>query len=511
MGCGNSVRATEDHDNIKHKIKMLLTQQTETINNPQDIKILHDHLVSKNEKFLGNDYDLIKIIGKGAFGKVYKVFHKKTQQFRAMKTVKKDTLNYQDDEKSFLKEIEVLRQLDHPNILKIYEFYEDDLNYHVMTELIEGGDLYDEISKMKSLRESDAAFIMTQLLSAVSYVHSKNIVHRDIKPENILLEINSNNDLVIKLIDFGSSNYLKKGLRLSLKVGTPYYIAPEILRRDYNNKCDIWSCGVIMYLLLTGGPPFDGQDEQAIVNRVISGKFSFEGVEFISKEAKDLVNQMLTYDYHHRVSADNALKHKWITKYAKIRRDEMLGNLKEDNSRSLKLPFENLRRFSAKQKLQQATLTFMFHQMSTSEMIKDLKLIFEQIDENGDGILNYDELKRGFKLYYKDENIAEKELDEIIKNIDLDKNELIEYQEFLTSVMNPEMLLTDKNLAMAFSAFDTDGSGVLSYEEIKNVLGILDQDSSDVIKNIMKEIDINGDGDISFAEFKELMIKVVNQ
>lgn len=523
MGCSNSVRTIEiqEKEKEKHnkktsssisKSKLITEEEIDIINSSQDIKINHDNLISQNENFLAKEYDIIKIIGKGAFGKVYKVFHKKTKQFRAMKTVKKDSINYQDDEHCFLKEIEVLRLLDHPNILKIFEFYTDDLNYYVMTELIEGGDLYDEIYKMKSIGEKDAALIMMQLLSAVGYMHSKNIVHRDIKPENILLENICMDEIMIKLIDFGNSNYFDKTTHLSLKVGTPYYIAPEILKKDYNHKCDIWSCGVIMYLLLTGGPPFDGPDEQAIIHRVKSGQYSYSSDEHISTEAKDLIDKMLTYDYNQRISADEALNHVWIKNYSNIEREKMLHYINEESHSDFKKPFENLKKFSARQKLQQATLAFLFHQLSTTEMIKDLKFIFRQIDENGDGILSYDEIKKGFKTYYIDENIAEKELDEIIKNIDLDKNEFIEYEEFLRSAVNPEMLLTDKNLALAFSAFDKDGSGVLSLDEIKNALGILhNQEGSNVIKNIMKEIDTNGDGNISFSEFKQLMIKVVNK
>jgi calcium-dependent protein kinase len=521
MGCTNSVRTIEKQEKHKHKKETLRSivksdnfpeEQLEIINSSQDIKINHDNLISKNEKFLAKEYEIKKIIGKGAFGKVYKVYHKKTKQYRAMKTVKKDCINYQDDEHFFLKEIEVLRLLDHPNILKIFEFYTDDLNYYVMTELIEGGDLYDEIYKMKSMQEKDTAVIMMQLLSAVSYMHSKNIVHRDIKPENILLENKCNKEIMIKLIDFGNSNYVDKSTHLSLKVGTPYYIAPEILSKDYNHKCDIWSCGVIMYLLLMGGPPFDGPDEQAIIHRVKSGQYSYHNTEYITFEAKDLIDKMLTYDYNQRISADEALNHVWIKKYSQIERENLLHYIKEESHSDYKKPFENLKKFSARQKLQQATLAFLFHQLSTTEMIKDLKCIFRQIDENGDGILSYDEIKKGFKTYYRDEKIAEKELDEIIKNIDLDKNEFIEYEEFLRSAVNPEMLLTDKNLALAFSAFDKDGSGLLSLDEIKNALGILsNQESSNVIKNIMKEIDTNGDGNISFSEFKELMIKVMNQ
>jgi calcium-dependent protein kinase len=485
------------------------TYQKEVITKEEDIKIFHNTLVIKNKDTIANHYKLIKKIGSGTFGKVYKVLHKDTNQFRAMKVVKIDTINYQDDEKFFLKEIEMLSQLDHPNIIKIYEYYSDDLHYYVITELASGGELYEQIYNIKNYCETDAVEIMKQLLSVVCYIHSKGIVHRDLKPENILLETNKKKDLNIKIIDFGTSNYFDKNTKLTLKVGTPYYIAPEVLNTNYDNKCDIWSCGVILYVLLSGSPPFDGSDDRAITELVKMGKYNFIGKEWgcVSNEAKDLITKMLTYDYKQRIAADQCLAHPWIIKYSKIKYDN--SNLTNYNLAELKKPFENLRKFNAKQKLQQATIAFLVHHLSSSELVRDLRIIFKDIDENGDGTLSFDEIKKGFKRFYKDETIAEKELDEIFKKIDFDDNKCIEYEEFIRATVNMEVLLTEDNLKIAFNSFDKDASGVLSQDEIKAALGLIENDDNDLIKNIISEIDGNGDGDICFDEFKSLMMKVL--
>ena len=190
----------------------------------EDIKILQTNLVIAKRDSIAKNYVIKDKVGSGTFGKVFRVKHLQTNTDRAMKVVKIDCINYQDDDKTFLKEIEVLSILNHPNIIKLYEYYQDDLNYYFITEFAEGGELYEKIYEIKNYQESDAAAIMEQLLSAISYMHSKSVVHRDIKPENILLETKSTGDLNIKIIDFGTANFFDKNTRLTLKVGTPYYI-----------------------------------------------------------------------------------------------------------------------------------------------------------------------------------------------------------------------------------------------------------------------------------------------
>jgi len=481
----------------------------ELITNPDDIKINTNNLVRENKAPLKNFYRIEQKLGSGTFAKVYQVEHIPTRQMRAMKVVKVDTVNYQDDDQLFLKEIQLLSELDHPNIIKIFEYFVDDVYYYIITELAKGGELYDQICNIKNYSENDAAIIMKQILSGIYYVHSKNIVHRDLKPENILLETNLKGDLFIKIIDFGNSNLCEKNNKLTMKVGTPHYMAPEVINKDYNTKCDVWSCGVIMYVLLCGSPPFDGPDDKSIQNKVRTGKFSFDNETWntVSPEAKELICKMLTLDPKKRITAQDAVRDIWITKFAKN-----THITSEENLRRLRRPFENLRRFRAQQKIQQATIAFLVHQVSSTEMIRDLRMIFKELDENDDGILTYEEIKNGFKKYYKDEKIAEKEVEEIVSRIDQDKNEFIEYEEFIRATVNLDDLLTEENLLLAFNAYDSDGSGELSHEEIKKALGLIEDETEiNVIEKIISEIDIDGDGYISFKEFKELMLKMLNQ
>ena len=212
-------------------------------------------------------------------------------------------------------EIAVLKDLDHPNIVKMYEFLEDEKRIYIVTEICKGGELFDEILNRSKFDEADASVVMKQLLYAINYCHKKKIVHRDLKPENMLLE--QDRDLEkIKVVDFGTSLSFDESRNLDEKLGTAYYIAPEVIKKKYNEKCDLWSCGVIMYILISGEPPFNDPraDNDAIMKKVEIGKYDLSsGIwKTVSKEAKDLVKKLLTYDPSERINAEDALKHPWI-------------------------------------------------------------------------------------------------------------------------------------------------------------------------------------------------------
>ena len=291
---------------------------------------------------------------------------------------------------------------------------------------------------------------------------------------------------------------------MTLKVGTPYYIAPEVVKKNYDNKCDLWSCGVIMYILLCGYPPFDGEDDDKIMASVVKGEFSFDSDEWlgISADAKNLITKLLTKDPKKRYSAEQALKDPWILK-----------NLKLKGTPNLSLPKiskDVLQKFTSKQKLQQASIAFLVHQMSTNDKVKNLRAIFKHIDESGDGRLSHDELRKGYQKYFSD-SLNENEFELLISKLDQDNSGYIEYEEFLRATVDTESILTEKNLQFAFNFFDKDNSGKLSAEEVKSVLGVIstEKDGGDIVKSIISEVDINGDGEINYEEFKTLMKKNV--
>ena len=305
-------------------------------------------------------YKITRKIGSGAYGEVRKCYLRETGELRAVKIIKKKALEKSERER-LRNEAEVLRQMDHPNIIKLYEIFEDKKYYYIITEFLTGGELFEKITDEEfysDFTERDAANIMEQVFAGINYCHETGIVHRDLKPENLLLESNvsstdlgGKNKFKIKIIDFGTSNKFDKGTKMQEWYGTPYYIAPEVLKKSYNEKCDIWSLGVILYILLVGYPPFNGAEDSQIISAVKKGKYSLDEPEWddVSEGAQDLVWKCLTYDPDKRTSASDALQHPWFKKFAKHETVEKTLASKALN---------NLKNFRSQYKLKQATLTY---------------------------------------------------------------------------------------------------------------------------------------------------------
>ena len=333
MGCSNQKNATiiidtpsdgqKSNNSQKHHIEgtssNLLPKKTQKevdkdIQEENDIKIYAEMLVSENKGDVLKYYKPIEPIGQGSFGKVFKVKQLSTGNIYAMKVVSKNC-DFQDGNKNFLREISVLRKLDHPNILKIFEYFVNEKYYYFIMEYVSGGELYQQIYEMQYYDESTAANIMKQIFSSVCYLHQMNIVHRDLKPENMMIT-SKKDEIEIKLIDFGTANYVKKGKKLKTRIGSPYYIAPEVLKGSYGKECDLWSCGVILYILLVGYPPFDGKNNNEILDKVEKGIYRISGEDWenVTEDAKDLIRELLQKKPNKRISAAEALKHPWIVK-----------------------------------------------------------------------------------------------------------------------------------------------------------------------------------------------------
>ena len=456
-----------------------------------------------------------KILGKGSYGVVYLVKHKQLHRYFAMKIIPKKHKS-KVDEDTLMNEINILKKLDHPNILKITDFYSLKNEYNIITEYCQEGELFNEIRAYAPFSEPLAGYYMKQILTAVCYCHGMNVIHRDLKPENILIVRRAKNGChPIKIIDFGTAKVFSKGKNENLLIGSSYYIAPEVLSRNYTEKCDLWSCGVIMYILLTGRPPFGGNNDEEIIARIKRGKYDLSKYPWgiISQEAKDLIKCLIEPNPTKRLSAEQALKHPWFELKNMKAIDRQLNNIEATNANKL---VNNLKRYKSDNILRCAVIAYLVHNNTQLSQAHDAIKLFNKIDANGDGKIVKEELYNGLQSFLKLEGDSlKKEVDEIFNNIDTDHNGYIEYEEFIRAAIDKEYFLNNNFLKFAFNYFDQDRSGNITLEEVTKLFYQNDSNKKNSIaqeqlKQSFKSIDINGDGSLSFDEFCQMMKNIIN-
>ncbi|XP_020571969.1 calcium-dependent protein kinase 29-like [Phalaenopsis equestris] len=302
-------------------------------------------LETSSISYLGDRYVLGEQLGWGQFGVIRSCSDLVTGEILACKSIAKDRVISADDVRNVKLEIEIMMRLSgHPNVVDLKAVYEEADYVHLVMELCAGGELFHRLEKHGCFAEREAAVLFRELMEVVMYCHENGIVHRDLKPENILLATNSSSS-PIKLADFGLATYIKPGQRLSWTVGSPFYIAPEVLAGGYNQAADVWSAGVILYILLSGMPPFWGKTKSRIFNAVRSAELLFPSDPWdeVSDSAKELVTGMLCRDSNQRFTAKQVVEHSWIKDYAQklqgVNVNRILTNFeREDSSSSFSAP-----------------------------------------------------------------------------------------------------------------------------------------------------------------------------
>ena len=467
------------------------------------LKITTNSLIEENSGLPNLKYKVISKIGEGCYGTVFLAMNLITKQNVAIKKINKIKENEIDD-LEVKNEINILRNLDHPNIVKIIEFYSTEDAYYVITDYCPSGELFNQINN--SYNEFQLAVLFYQIFSGLYYLHANNIIHRDLKLENILLseiEKNYKSNLKyfwIKIIDFGTSKIFSKHRKEKSIVGSSYYIAPEVLNQCYNEKCDTWSVGVILYMLICGKPPFDGKDDFEIIDKIKIGKFDDQNKRLLnsSEEVQDLVHKLLTVNIKKRLSAHEALGHPWFKKF---NGKSLYSNISD---KEIKVYLQRLRHFQINSKFQQMVLAFIVHNINDNDEIKDILKIFRLFNLSDDGKLTKNELYQGLIKYF-DENEIRKEIGDIYLQLDGADRGFLEFEEFLRGCLDQKKVLSDDNLLYAFNFFDKDYTGKISVEKIKANF-IENSVKNEVFENILNEIEHNQDGEIDFLEFKNMMM-----
>ena len=482
---------------------------------PNKVTLDTNLLVSKGANNLKNNYKKTKVLGQGSFGIVYLVKHKLLNSLFAMKVIKKTNKSDKDD--IIMNEINILRKMDHPNIVKIHDFYVTPIEYILVTEYCPEGELFYEIKNFAPFNEALAAWYMKQILSAVSYCHKLKIIHRDLKPENILISKKNKNCFnFIKIIDFGTAIIFNKNKYDKALTGSIYYISPEVLskNRNYSEKCDVWSCGIIMYILLTGLPPFNGETDEEIMRKIMSGKFDLKKYPWpiISSQAKDLIKKLLEFNVNDRITAEEALNHPWFES-KQVKSQENDGLFKVKNPHRL---LNNLVNYRSDNILRSTIFAYLIHNNIQLNQVHEAIKLFNTIDRNGDGQITKEELCKGLENFIKLSGKTLKDkVDIIFNNIDTDHNGYIEYEEFIRAAVDKEYFLSENFLRFAFDYFDRDKNGVISFKEVKQLFSQSDNNkhNAEAQKQLMKnfkEMDINGDGILSFDEFVKMSKKIIN-
>ena len=472
------------------------------IKEESNISISNRLFINEIKEIPKKKYITQKLLGVGTYGQVFLVQNKYTKEYFAMKEIPKTSEDLLSDNE-IMDEITILKNLDHPDIVRITEFYNTDTSYFIISEYCKYGELFEQIKYEFS--ETQIAVMFRQILSGIAYLHSNNIIHRDLKLENILINdieksYSTNEDLfLLKIIDFGTAKIFDKNKRPRAVVGSIYYIAPEVILKKYGKECDMWSLGVILYMFIVGHAPFDGKSNREIMEKIKTGIFlkSEKRWKKASREVRDLINKLLIVEPEKRLTAFEALKHPWF----KVSNSNILYNniSKEDVLNCI----SNLLNYTIKSKFEELVLAYIVHNLPRPKQTKSCIKLFKLANKNEDGKLLRTELRQTLLNFVSEEFLQN--YDDIFSLLDGDNNGYIDYEEFLRATLDRSLLVNERMLKLAFSFFDKEKTGFISKDRIMNYF-IGTNMTEEIFNFIFDEIDSDKDGRINFRDFKEMMM-----
>jgi len=448
------------------------------------------------QKDFRKKYEYQALIGSGAFGKVRLYLDRDSRSFKyAIKTIKKNIFKKHSID-SIKREVDILRSMDHPNIVKYFETYEDECYLHIVMEYIAGDNLFRVLTDQKGFKftERTISKIMTCLLKAVLFLHHNGIIHRDIKPENIVF-VEPDNFKALKLIDFGLSiqQNAKKDNR---RVGTPYYMSPEMVRGNFNYASDVWSIGVILFIMVTGKQPFRGKSKEEVFDKIKKGAYdkNILNKAKCSKEVKDLIKKMLVTEHSKRITVESALDHIWFKQFEKNKNINLVVDQEI---------IDSLKQFQYQNIFQKEIRFYLAKLCSDKEIIK-LKNAFLAIDKDNSGEIEYEEIPKIFsELNIK---ASDTELKNIFSSMDFHCDGKVNYSEFLAATISTINFNKEEKLWSAFKYFDTTDSGYITLDSVMDALNnsgvIIDEEG---LKKTFNELQ-KKEKKINFNEFKAIAL-----
>ena len=479
-GCNNN----NDKNNIQAEENLT---EDDSANTPLKYKS------SSLQKDIRNFYRFKGFLGEGHFGSVRSAFKKKEYSQHKVFAVKSISLKKLSEKeyRDLILEVKILSSLEHPHIVKFYETYHDNKYFHIVIELCRGNNLYMRLKKLKGrMKEEHVKIIILKILHAINYCHSKGIVHRDLKPENIVFESpssysndynenneeeNNDNDFNIKICDFGLSALKKSTDKLHTILGTPYYMAPEVLKGDYNEKCDIWSIAAITYYLITGTEPFKGDTSNQIFSRILYTEPDYSPTKFwnTSENLLDFLKKCFSKDPGVRPTALEALSHPWFENlFKKIHSPKFIGE-------NIFYNISTTKKFS---QLKRLIMRYVVYNMGHAEL-NMYKKAFIAFDKDNTGVITPEELKRLFAVYHK--TLSETQIKNIMSVSD-EKNDFLTYYEFIILCLQVDEFLSPIKLLDAFLFFDVDNNNEIDNDDLYMALLRWGKDVID--KDMMEKI-----------------------
>ena len=528
----------EEENSVKEEKK-----EEEKIEDVKDLKIDANNLFTQRHQSPWLFYEELEELGSGFYGVVKKVrLIKNPEIIRAMKIIPEENI-LQGEGASLIDEIEILKNLQHPNIMKVYESFVDNHNYYIISELCDQGHLLSKLEKLGKMDQIVVKFLMDQIFNAVAYLHSKNILHGDLKLENVLLytaskrggrrftsinmdfnedealteDINKNyrekktsskslkyiKDMMnyeVKLIDFGCSKYfVQKNKKRKLKgiIGTSIYCSPEVVDNLYDERCDEWSCGVLMYILLCGEAPFTGDTEEEIFEKVKKCEYNFSNPAFkkVSKNCKDLIRRLLEPKKQYRIKARDALRHPFFTESF----DPNSAMTENTDLNYLKYIINPIGYVS---KFHETIIAFLCVNYISVDEENNLRKLFRYMDKDGKNSIAKNDLKQ--TLEEIDIKISDEELNKIFETVDENGTGFIEYQEFLRNACDIKTLLSEKNLKNVFHAICGD-KNLMSGEDIKRFVFHDAKITDEALKEYFDSFGMKYESSIDFDDFYRMI------